>query len=116
MWSPFEIIVSVVQRNDDFITNMLEIFDIFFKTVILPVLVARKVKTSGGSVKRAMIHVSNASLEQCTCGRDNTKDMVCCDCCDQWYHFACVGRKRCSQKCGPYYCPRCIKQKKTKHQ
>ena len=111
MWSPSEIVVSVVQRNDNFITNMLEIFDRFFKTVILPELVTRKVETSGGNVKQKMIHVSDASLEKCTCGKDNTKAMVCCDRCDQWYHFACVGRKRFSNKSGPYYCPPCIKQK-----
>lgn len=38
----------------------------------------------------------------------SSKPMVCCEICNDWYHFACVGIKKKMPKKDPWYCKRCI--------
>lgn len=38
---------------------------------------------------------------------DGTGKMVCCDKCDEWYHYKCIGVTEDSLK-KEYYCPRCL--------
>ena len=105
LWSPNEILITAVERNSKFIDNMLPKLEKIFELIIMPELLTRN--KEHGIKPQKMIRVEDPSLLSCTCGATNTTEMVCCDRCDQWYHFACVGRKRFSLKSGPFYCKKC---------
>lgn len=38
----------------------------------------------------------------------SSKPMVCCEICDDWYHFKCVGIKKKMPRKDPWFCKRCI--------
>ena len=91
MWTPSDMFVCAVKRDKVFIDDMLEKLQYFYKQVIFPEILTRK--ENGHEAKRR-VHITDDSLQRCPCGKGNTVNMVCCDKCDQWFHFHCVGRKR----------------------
>lgn len=42
----------------------------------------------------------------CSIANDGTTTMVCCDSCDNWYHFSCVGFDE-QDTVGEWVCPSC---------
>lgn len=39
---------------------------------------------------------------------ESSRDMICCDLCEDWYHFECVGIFAAMSEDDPWYCKRCI--------
>ena len=113
LWSPREILITVVNRGEVFIVSMVEKLDAFFQHVILPELITRRLETdiTVQRHKPKMITTQQLGVEDllqiCVCGKASTETMVCCDHCDQWYHYSCVGRKHFSKKGSLFYCPNC---------
>ena len=50
----------------------------------------------------------------CLCQLPETEDMVCCDKCNSWYHYHCVGIREESDLPNCWYCKSCKPQNKRK--
>lgn len=41
---------------------------------------------------------------------ESSRDMICCETCEDWYHWECVGIRQAMKEEDPWYCKRCIYQ------
>ena len=45
---------------------------------------------------------------------DDATPMICCDTCDQWHHYYCLGIDHDPNPGGPWFCPKCFEKQKKK--
>ncbi|XP_033740302.1 uncharacterized protein LOC117327441 [Pecten maximus] len=115
VWSPNDCVISRIRRDDAFIDEMVESLEQFWKCVVLPELLTRKIENSNvnksGNITGYIVQ-KDADKTFCLCKttKDNA-DMVGCDRCDDWFHPACLKLKR-LPKSKTWYCPKCRQQKK----
>ncbi|XP_021362623.1 uncharacterized protein LOC110456300 [Mizuhopecten yessoensis] len=115
VWSPIDRVITRVQRDNNFINAMIEKLQNFWKLVVLPELLTRKVENSSGILSPSnRITINNNDKTFCVCKTKNDNvDMVGCDRCNDWFHPSCLKLKR-LPKAKTWYCPKCRRQKKKK--
>lgn len=93
-WTPKGLHIERVLRDQPFIEEMLQKLNLFFMNVILPELMARRLKDRDQN--------NNTIDIICVCGKaENYDDMIACKsghCKVEWYHLKCVGLKKVPQK------------------
>ena len=113
VWTPIDCIISRVNRNDTFISEMVKKLETVWYNHILPELVTRKLENGMDKENKSPVSYSAMSdtCIQTYCVCKTTEDsgaMVACDKCDMWYHPECLGLKRLPVK-KVWYCPDCRK-------
>ena len=113
VWTPIDCIISRVNRNDTFISEMVKKLETVWYNHILLELVTRKLENGMDKENKSPVSCSAMSdtCIQTYCVCKTTEDsgaMVACDKCDMWYHPECLGLKRLPVK-KVWYCPDCRK-------
>ena len=89
---PMEFLIICIDRNDEFIADMLKKCDLFQFDIILPELLTRKHENENindtGKIKSITL---DAAKNDCipNCKVTEECKMVGCDFCDKWYHLMC---------------------------
>lgn len=107
IWTPIDCVISRVNRDTSFVSDMLQKLESFWQMCILPELLTRRLELT------KVVHVhpkQTPGVQQtfCICGatNDTDSDMVGCDMCNQWFHIACLKLKR-LPKSKTWYCKQC---------
>ena len=116
VWTPMEFLIICIDRDDEFITGMLNKCDFFWFDIILPELLTRKrenenVKDTGKIENIPLDTARNDCIPNCKV--TEACEMVVCDSCDNWYHLSCVKLKN-VPKTKTWYCTSCRLDKKRK--
>ncbi|XP_069108924.1 uncharacterized protein [Argopecten irradians] len=121
VWSPMDCVVTRINRDNGFISKMIEKLEKFWKVVVLPELLTRRLENSTSaknSPDLCKIRVPKPADDDktfCVCKTtDDNADMVGCDRCDNWFHPACLKLKR-LPKSKTWYCPKCRREKKKQN-
>ena len=117
VWTPMEFLIICIDRDDEFITDILNKCDLFWFDIILPELLTRKhenenIKDTGKIENIPLDTARNDCIPNCkvteACGMER------CDSCDNWYHLSCVKLKN-VPKTKTWHCTSCRLDKKQKN-
>ncbi|KAL3865828.1 hypothetical protein ACJMK2_043178 [Sinanodonta woodiana] len=113
VWTPLDVIIVRVNRDIDFIHDMVKSLQMFWEKHILPELITRRFERNVQSEcsykadKENML--SDNTKSYCVCeNRTKLDDMVGCDHCDTWFHIKCIGLKSLPTS-KTWYCKECKK-------
>ena len=119
VWTPMKFSIIRIDRNDAFITDMLNKCDLFWFDIVLRYLLQlltrehenENINDTGKIEDIPLDTAGNGCISNCkvteACG------MVGCDSCDNWYHLSCVKLKN-VPKTKTWYCTSCRLDKKRK--
>ena len=116
VWTPMEFLIIRIDRNDEFINDMLNKCDLFWFGKILPELLTRKrenenINDTGKTENIPLDTARNECIQNCKV--TEASEMVGFDSCDNWYHLSCVKLKN-VPKTKTWYCTSCRLDKKRK--
>ena len=101
-----EFLIICIDRDDEFITDILNKCDLFWFDIILPELLTRKhenenIKDTGKIENIPLDTARNDCIPNCKV--TEACEMVGCDSCDNWFHLSCVKLKN-VPKTKTWYC------------
>ncbi|XP_065649892.1 uncharacterized protein LOC136078307 [Hydra vulgaris] len=116
VWTPTEFVVCRIEKNLDFIENIIVKSHSFWREVILPELMTRRIENAEPILNREKSKLSYCicNNEQVNTSTENDGDMVGCDKCDQWFHLKCLKLKRLPTS-KVWYCQKCKNGIKSKY-
>ena len=93
IWTPMQFLIIRIDRNNEFINDMLNNCDLFWFDIILPELLTRKRENGNindtGKIENIPLDTGrNDSIANCKV--TEACEMVVCDSCDKWYQLSCV--------------------------
>lgn len=110
VWTPTELYIERVLKDDAFFQNMLASARKFFTHVVLPELF-----TECFTTKDTVKPTSSSDKDSCYCQGPESGKMVACDgdqCSYRWFHYTCLGIKR-APKEKVWLCRDCVAQKRS---
>ena len=116
VWTPIEFLIICIDRDDEFINDILNKCDLFWFDVILPKLLTRKRENENindtGKIENIPLDTArNDCIPNCKV--TEACEMVGFDSCDNSYHLSCVKLKNVS-KTKTWYCTSSTLDKKRK--
>ena len=115
VWTPMDFLIIPIDRDDEFITDMLNKCDLFWFDIILPELLTRKSENENINDTRKIENIPlDTARNDCipNCKVNEAYEMVGCD---NWYHLSCVKLKNVPKtKTKIWYCTSCRLDKKRK--
>ena len=106
LWTPNIFITCRVERDDEFIANMVDVVPVFWKKHCLPELLTRSLEQQSAKVTPS----EEPEFSYCICKTDLGGMMIGCDnpeCKTKWYHMSCIKRIRPPK--GHWFCKDCKK-------
>ena len=96
VWAPMELLIIRIDRDYEFITDILNKCDLFWFDIVLPELVTKKCENENindtGKIENIPLDTArNYCVPNCKV--TESCEMVGCDSCDNWYHLSCVKLK-----------------------
>ena len=116
VWTPMGFLIIRIDRDDEFITDMLNKCDLFWFDTILPELLTRKRENENINVTGKIQNIPlDTARNYCipNCKVTEACEIVGCDSCGNWYHLSCVKLKN-VPKTNTWYCTSCRLDKKRK--
>lgn len=111
-WAPKFMIVTYVQRDQEFIDAMLAMCKTFFCKHILPELLTRRLEHTSPETAVSRPNKENIAKLYCLCQMpEDENEYIGCDnpeCAIEWFHLDCLKLKR--KPKGTWFCPTCRKQ------